>query len=399
MDVIILGAGIVGLTLANLLAQDSRLKIAVIEAKMPNFVWDDFTHDLRCSAITRASQNVFKHLGIWDEIVAAGVGVYEKMQVWNQLDSGMIDFAAADIIETDLGHIIENRVIHKALWDCSKKFKNMQIMQGQATKFENLAYGIRLHFSDEHLDAKLIVGADGANSWLRAFANIATHDYDYCQSALVANIRTQYAHDKTARQCFTESGPLAFLPLQDNNLCSIVWSAAEDKIRGLMQAGKLEFCTLLAHEFAYKLGNLELESERACFALRRLHAKDYVVQRIALIGDAAHVVHPLLGQGMNLGVMDAATLAEVLDLAERRNKDIGNVAVLRKYERWRKVHNLSVMAVAEGLQRSYQTQSSVLRNLRQYTMRLANDFSYSKQMLIRFAMGLAGDLPASAKCY
>ena len=397
MDVVILGAGVVGLTLANLLAQNNALKITLIEAKPLDFSWDTVDYDLRCSAITHASQNVFKHLGIWEQIIAERSGVYDRMQVWSHQDNSVLNFSASDVSATELGHIIENRVLQRALWDKVKGSSNVNIVYGETTKIEASKDTNHLYLADLCIHSKLIIGADGANSWLRRVARLGEYTWDYTQTALVATIRSKLPHHRTARQCFTLDGPLAFLPLEDSNLCSIVWSANPEKIAHLMQCNEQEFCRLLAVDFEHKLGVLELCGKRACFPLRMLHAKKYIAERIVLIGDAVHVVHPLAGQGMNLGIMDAAALAEVINQACIDNKDIGKTAVLRKYERWRKGHNLSVIAITDAIKRGFEIQNSLFQYLRGYGMRLTNEFGFGRQLMISIAMGLVGDLPLIAK--
>jgi len=399
MDVLILGAGIVGLSMATLLAQDANLNIGLIETKLPNFDWDPVEYDLRCSAINRATQNVFRYLDVWDKIVAERVGVFEQMHIWSQTDNSSITFNASDSGTTELGHIIENRLIQRELWNKLKSHENIKIINNVINKIEKETDFYKVYFEHQCVDVKLIIGADGANSWLRNYLDITTYGWDYKQAALVATIKSQLAHNNTALQCFTAYGPLAFLPLDNSNLSSIVWSSSPDRINILMQSEEIDFCSLLAKEFDFKLGALELQGKRASFPLRMMHAKNYVQERIALIGDAAHVTHPLLGQGLNLGVLDAAALAEIINFASLRKLDIGRVATLRKYERWRKSHNLAVIAIADGFKHTYDAQSFLVQSLRGYSMRLANDFTVGKRALISFAMGLAGDLPKIAQCY
>jgi len=390
MDVIILGGGIVGLTMANLLAHDTDLSITLVEAKAPSLDWDNSTYDLRCSAIARASLNIFKHIQVWDNIVADRVGMYDKMQIWDSSSKETLNFAAADMAEPDLGHIVENRVMQRALRNNLSKFSSVTICSGLAHKLQQIDNGVELYIDDYKYAAKLIIGADGADSWLRAASNISTHGWNYKQSALVATIKSQLPHNKTARQRFSADGPLAFLPLADSNLSSIVWSSSPERIKYLMQLAPNEFCSSLESEFAFKLGALELQGERAYFPLRMLHAKDYIQQRVALIGDAAHVIHPLAGQGMNLGIMDAAVLAEVLQDALLNNIDIGRHSVLRKYERWRKGHNLSMIAIVEAFKQSHTLLTSI-------NMGLFNKAHLAKKCMVRFAMGVTGDIPDSAK--
>lgn len=397
MQIVILGGGIVGLTMANLLSQAADLNIILIESKAIDFKWDPASYDIRCSAITRASQNIFKHIGIWQQIVATRVGMYNKMQVWDENTHNTLNFSAIDIAQADLGHIVENRLILRALWDTLHAKHNVTVVFGTAQKLEQHTGFSRLYVNHSYIDAQLIIGADGADSWLRNTVNIDVIQQEQKQHALVATIKTQLVHDYTARQCFTRSGAIAFLPLDQTNLSSIVWSAAPDKIAGLMQLTDSEFCKLLAQEFDNRLGELALHGERACFPLRMLHAKSYIASRIALIGDAAHIVHPIAGQGLNLGVMDAAALAEILITQAELRKDIGQQAVLRKYERWRKGNNLAVLILGQVLKTAFASPDSMLRGLCNIGLLGVERLPIVKQVMASFAMGLNSDIPICAK--
>lgn len=389
MDVIIVGGGIVGLTMANLLAQIAELRITVVESQIPVSDWDNTYYDLRCSAIARASLNIFKYIDVWPAIVAERLGVYDKMQIWQTGHTDSIKLAAVDVAATELGHIVENRVLQRALRSKLATYNTVKLCKGVAHKLEQVADLKRLYIDDYHIDAHLVIGADGADSWLRRAAHIETYGWDYQQCALVATIKSALPHMHTAMQSFAADGTLAFLPLDKTNLSSIVWSSTPAKIKQLMQLVPEEFCAALAAEFCNKLGSLEVIGERASFPLRMLHARTYIAQRVALIGDAAHVIHPLAGQGLNLGIMDAAVLAESVSIAVRSKIDIGRTSVLRSYERRRKSHNLSMIAIVEGFKRSYGLLTGI-------NNQIANNFKLASNYAIRFAMGITGDLPESA---
>lgn len=390
MNIIVLGSGIVGLTIANLLTKIANLQIILVEAQPTLMEWDDSNYDLRCSAIAPASANVFKNIGIWSDIIAQRVGIYNNMQVWYDKSDSCVDLSATEVNAEALGHIVENRVIQRALRRNLDQFSNLKIYNGCAHNLEQQADFNRVYIDDYYLDAQLVIGADGADSWLRAACNIGTDGWSYQQSSLVATIKSQLPHDRTARQRFASDGPLAFLPLAEPNLSSIVWTSDQDKIKHLMHLETTAFCQELSENFAFKLGNLELHGDRACFPLRMLHAKNYVAPRVALLGDAAHVIHPLAGQGLNLGIMDAAVLADVLQQAINDKQDIGMVAVLRKYERWRKGPNLGMIVLVETFKRSY----GLLSN---FNLGLVNNFSLAKKAMINFAMGTTGEIPVSAR--
>lgn len=397
MDVIILGGGIVGLTMANLLAKDPNITITIIEANKPVLDWDPSGYDLRCSAITRATQNIFTHLQIWSDITCERVAMYDKMLVWDKNESAKINFAANEIFSENLGHIVENRVMQRVLWRKALSTPAIQIVAGSPHKLEQQEKFTRLYIDGYHMDARLVIGADGAESWLRKTANIPVHTWEHRQSSLVATINSELAHHNTAMQRFAPDGPLAFLPLTQPNLSSIVWTSTPDKIQQLLSMDAQKFCLQLSEEFSHKLGNLQLQGGRAAFPLRMLHARNYIAARIALIGDAVHVVHPLAGQGLNLGILDAAALAEVVLHAASLGNDFGQHTILRKYERWRKGHNIATLAMVEGFKRAFATTLPTITALRSLGVNAVNDLSLAKNAMISFAMGLSGDLPASAK--
>ncbi|HEV2523616.1 MAG TPA: FAD-dependent oxidoreductase, partial [Gammaproteobacteria bacterium] len=266
-DIIILGGGLVGLTAANLCAQQG-FSVALVERQEPNLTWDDNHFDIRCSAISKASQILFQEMGVWDSMVKERVSPYQRMHVWDAMGFGEITFDAAEVGAADLGHIIENRVMQKALGVHAKQSTNIH--------FFVPASPMALHVEPEHvfltlndqtnLKAKLIIGADGGHSWLREFVHIESKQHDYHQSALVATVRTELSHQQTAWQRFLPEGPLAFLPL-NSGLSSIVWTSTTEKTKTLMSLTEAKFCEELAHAFDYRLGSVLSTAERRDFSL------------------------------------------------------------------------------------------------------------------------------------
>lgn len=387
MDVIVLGGGIVGLVMANLLAKSTELRIAVVEPNVPQLMWDEEQYDLRCSAITPAARQVLLHIGVWQEITCYRHGVFNKMQVWDQELHNKIAFDAHSVRASNLGHIIENRVLTKVLYQKLLQQANVVIMHATANDLQQLPDSNVLIVGSKQLECRLLIGADGANSWLRKKTQITNYGWDYQHTALVATIQTQHAHANTALQRFSPDGILAFLPLAHPNFCSIVWSCSSSKAQSLIDMPAAEFSKQLASAFCYQLGDLDLVSARASFPLRMLHATKYVLPRIALIGDAAHVIHPLAGQGLNLGILDAAALAEVLQVALLHQQDIGQLPILRKFERRRKRHNLLMIAGMEGIKRLFGTQNTVLSTLRAQGMNLLDTNNFAKNSIMLVAMG------------
>lgn len=384
MAVIILGAGVVGLTLANLLVKIDKTPITVIDIKPPVFNWDSTQYDLRCSAINLASEQILRTLNVWDNITAQRTGYYDQMLVWDDLEHNAIQFTATDIGVRNLGHIIENRILHRTLFENLQNSQQVQFLYGKAEQLEITDESASLKIGDQQLIAQLIVGADGANSWLRSAATIAHSEQRYNQHALVATIQTQHAHNNIAMQRYNSTGNIAFLPLDDAHKCSIVWVSTADHIQRLLTNETIDFCTELAIEFNFKLGALQLTGARAGFELRRLNADRYIAQRIALIGDAAHVIHPMAGLGLNLGLQDAATLAEVLQLSK---DDFGDYANLRKYERQSRSHNTVIETMVDQLQKLFASTHPMVKLMRHSGLRCVNNFSLVKRSMADLAIG------------
>ena len=391
-DIIIVGAGMVGATLACGLAEEAeQLKIAIIDATQPDFDWDKNSYDMRVSAITRASQKLFKQAGAWDKIVEQRVSPYQDMFVWDAGGKGKLHFDSADMGEADLGHIIENRVIVKALHQRIKNFSQIDLLcpaQIEAIEFSHDKTELTLKDKTK-LAAKLIVAADGTRSWIRQQADIAVKGWDFDQAALVTTVKTEKYHQDTAWQRFLSTGPLAFLPLTEG-YSSIVWSTSPDEAKRLTEISKDEFATELEQAFESKLGKVESVAGRAVFPLRLFETLHYVKPRLALVGDAAHTIHPLAGQGVNLGLADVTSLMAVIVDALNAKKDIGNLKVLRRYERWRRADNRSMLMAMDGLKRLFGSDLSVVKDIRSFGLNLTNKITPLKNIIMQQAMGLFG---------
>ena len=414
-DIIIVGAGMVGATLACALGP-SALRIAVLEAQpLPSDTARGDDVDLRVSAITRASQRIFTTVGAWPGMVARRMNPFREMHVWDAgnasadiLDNrGEIHFDSAEIGEPTLGYIVENRIIQTALLDRLRSFSNITLLcPASVTSVSITGDGAYVGLEGGgKLTAKLVVGADGAHSKVRQLAGIATRGWSYAQKGVVATVKTELPHRDTAWQRFLPSGPLAFLPLHDGR-CSIVWSTTPEHADALVAMDEAAFLAALYQAFGGKLGKMIVSAgsshgsaagSRASFSLNLQHAMAYTAPRLALIGDAAHTLHPLAGQGVNLGVLDAATLAEVVLEAHRLGKDMGAHGTLRRYERWRKGDNLAMMAAMDGFKRLFSNNFMPLHWLRNSGLRLTDRATPVKNLMMRHAMGLTGDLPKMAQ--
>ena len=394
-DIIIIGGGIVGATAACALGA-SGARVALIEAREP-VPPEKQQPDPRVFAITRASERIFRSLGVWDAIDRQGAFAFSDMEVWDAGGEGVTHFDCADLGEPWLGHIIEPRFIQAALWQqlesteavtlyCPARFQAISILDDSVVVDLDDA---------QQLTAELVIAADGARSPVRKTLGMQTRRHDYRQSSLVALVKTNDPHQNTAWQRFLPGGPLAFLPMGDG-WSSIVWTMPSDKIERLLTADRDVFHEELAAAFEYRLGAVVDSGEREAWPLQRMHAEHYVAARVALIGDAAHAIHPLAGQGVNLGLLDAAALAEVVIDARQRGKDAGRLAVLRRYERWRRGDNLLMMMAMDGINQVFSNTRLPLNQARNLGLSMVNRSATAKRLFMEHAMGLRGDLPRLA---
>jgi 2-octaprenylphenol hydroxylase len=398
-DIAIVGAGLAGTALAAALG-GSELRIALIEAQPLSLQWpplDDSVSgfDARVSAITAASQQWLAQLGAWEAVATRRASAYRRMQVWDGDGTGSIEFDAADVNQPALGHIVENRLLQVALLHCVGRHHNVQIFSPVAVdRYARGDDSIQLHLQNgTEIRATLLIGADGANSRVREWAQFKLREWDYGHTALVATIATEQPHDATARQIFRREGPLAFLPLRtasgEQQLSSIVWSTLPAEAETLMQLDDAEFMHALGIAFEHRLGAITATSRRFSFPLRARHAEDYVQPNVALIGDAAHTIHPLAGQGINLGFLDAQALAAEILRAARRGLSVADTSVLARYQRSRKSDNVAMLALMEGFKRLFGANELPLRWLRNAGLNWVDRSALIKRALIRQAMGSA----------
>jgi len=397
-DLVIAGGGMVGSTLACALG-DADFKIALLESAPLEGIRPGEESDLRVSAVNRASQRIFAAVGAWSGMTAWRVSPFRDMRVWDAGGFGQIHFDSATLGEPLLGWIIENRVIQYALLERVRQLPAVDLLCPAAleTAWPEDAGGWRVRLTDRReFTTRLLVGADGAQSKVRELAEIDTRGWSYHQKALVANVRTAEPHQETAWQRFLPTGPLAFLPLHDGR-CSIVWSTTPEQADQLLALDEYDFAHMLTEAFERRLGEIVQVGPRGAFPLRLQHARAYVKPGLALIGDAAHVVHPLAGQGVNLGLLDAATLAEVLLDGLAAGHEVGALRVLRRYERWRKSDNLPMLGIMDGFKRLFGNSLPPVRLLRNLGLNLTDAAGPLKNAMARRAMGLEGDLPKLAR--
>lgn len=400
-DLLIVGAGMVGSALA-LALQGSGLNVVVVDGSPLSVKPFDgqAMFEPRVSALSAASQRILQRLGAWEGIAARRTSPYGEMQVWDGSGTGQIHFSAASVHADVLGHIVENRVVQDALLDRLHDCDIGLLANARLEQMRRSGDEWLLTLADGRLlRAPLVIAADGANSAVRRLTGTQTREWDYQHHAIVTSVRTSNSHRKTAWQRFTDNGPLAFLPLQreGEHWCSIVWSVTPKEAERLTALDDDAFCRELERAFEGRLGPVLAADPRVCVPLRQRHAKRYVAEGLALIGDAAHTIHPLAGQGVNLGFLDAAVLAEVLLHAHERGERLADVRVLSRFERRRMPHNLALMAAMEGFERLFQADQLPLRWLRNTGLKMVNQVPEAKATFVRQALGLSGDLPDLAR--
>jgi 2-octaprenylphenol hydroxylase len=378
-DIVIVGGGITGLTLAALLAKGHHadaLNITVIDAaKRPGYSSDDDV-SLRVSAIANGSSELLDSVGAWSAIHAARVSPFESMCVWDENDGpdsgAALRFDASEFAVPQLGFIVENVLVQHALLQV---LDESDVELRFETKIESLP------------EADLLVGADGARSFVRELVGIETNKWPYEQTAVVTHLKTERQHNSTAWQRFLRDGPLGMLPLADGRI-SVVWSTTPEMAQQALDASEEALGRMLTDASDAALGQLTVAGPKGAFPLCAQHAEDYVLSGVALIGDAAHAIHPLAGQGANLGLQDAAELARVVDAAMDSGLHPGDRPVLRRYERSRKGANLTMLHFMTGLNRLFTTDSTVLGEVRTAGMRLFNRSGPIRERAVKVALGV-----------
>ncbi len=397
-DLAIAGGGIVGATLACLL-DGLDLRVALVERRLPDegglpFQGAELRFDARVSALNEFSRRVLVDVGVWSEVRAVRCCDYREMRVWDAEGTGSIHFSAAALGAESLGTIIENSVVLAGLYERLRGQENLTVVSPfTSAALESDGAGANLTGEcGRRLRASLLVGADGGNSAVRRLAGISSRERDYEQEAVVATVMTERPHEFTAWQRFLDTGPLAFLPLaaadeSEFRHSSIVWSTRPDEAEELARLPDEQFCVRLAAAIEHRLGAVEWCDRRFRFPLRQRHADDYVKDNVVLAGDAAHTIHPLAGQGVNLGIRDVAALAEELRNGLAAGRRLNDPVLLRRYQRRRKGDNLGMIWTVEGLRRLFGVQPLPLRWLRNTGLDLVDRASPLKNFLARRAIG------------
>ncbi|XQQ07574.1 MAG: FAD-dependent hydroxylase [Leptolyngbya sp. IPPAS B-1204] len=398
-DVAIAGSGIVGLTLACML-KNSGLRIALIDAKPKTAGLSQ----RRAYAITLLSGRIFKGLGLWDQILPQ-IATFRQIRLADEHSSAVVNLQPADLGTEALGYVGEHGILVKALLDALEAAENItwfcpatveQVRYQPDAAEVTLSLGESPDQPKQQIRTRLLVAADGSRSSIRQWAGIATQGWQYWQSCVTAVIRPEQPHGNIAREHFWTSGPFATLPLPDNR-CQIVLTAPHSEAKHWLEVDEASFLAELERRYGGQLGKLELVGKRALFPVQLMQSRRYVQSRLALIGDAAHCCHPVGGQGLNLGIRDAAALAQVLQTAHQQGEDVGELRVLKRYERWRQLENLVILGFTDLLDRCFSNQWWPLVALRRSGLRLMRRVRPLKFLALRLMTGLLGRQPELAQ--
>ena len=399
-DVVVVGGGPVGGTLAAALGV-AGFNVALVEARAArptgreSLAGDVF--EPRVSSITCGSQRILDSLEIWPHLPSDRVGVIREMHVWEREGVGEIHFDAADIGEPCLGYIVENAVLEAAIERRLATLDSVTLVRGQRLHDVHVRdASVTVELEATRLDTQLVVGADGSHSAVREKLGIDVVRRAYEQRAVVSVVRCENGHKETAWQRFLPGGPIALLPLPGDRCC-VVWSMPEETAEELLRASDTSFATQLGIATQSRLGEFLEVGPRAAFPLHALSAKEYVRDHVALVGDAAHTIHPLAGQGVNLGLYDAAALAETLEDARRKGRALHAFSTLRRYERWRRGHNSAVQSMMDLFVGLFGTNTAAVEKLRNLGLAQVNCLTPVKNLVMRHASGLSGDLPARSR--
>jgi 2-octaprenyl-6-methoxyphenol hydroxylase len=405
LDVLIAGGGFAGLTLAVALRQALGASFAVAVAD-PGLGRAAAADDERASAIVASVRRLFETLGVWQRVAADAQPILDMVVTDSRLGDAVrptfLTFAGEVEPGEPFAHMVENRIVVDALTTTAREL-GIELRSAAVTDFTlSAANGegpsphpsrIEARLSDANtLRARLIVAADGARSTIRSKAGIATHGWSYDQSAIVVNVEHARDHQGRAEEHFLPAGPFAILPLKGNR-ASIVWTETTADAERIMALPQAEFDAELEQRFKLHLGEIKVIGKRRMHPLGFFVARSFIAERIALIGDAAHLIHPIAGQGLNMGLKDVAALAEVLVDAARLGLDPGTLDVLERYQRWRRFDTMAMGVATDGLNRLFSNRSDALRLLRDVGLGLVDRLPVLKRLFIREAAGLVGEVP------
>lgn len=394
-DLVIVGGGIVGLTLASAL-KDSGLKILLIEAKVASAA----VAKGQAYAVHMLSALIYKGIGIWDKILPQ-IAKYRQVRLSDADYPGVVEFETSDLGTPELGYVAEHQALLEPLQEFVQNCPNVTYLcpaEVVSTNYHQDVATIEIKIADQlrTVRSKLVVAADGSRSPIRQAAGIKTHGWKYWQSCIVAFVKPEKPHNNTAYERFWPSGPFAILPLPGNR-CRIVWTAPHEEAKALCALNDEQFLQELSQRFGQQMGKLELLGDRFVFQVQLMQSDRYVLPRLALVGDAAHNCHPVGGQGLNLGIRDVAALAQVIQKAHQAGEDIGNIRVLKRYERWRQIENLTILGFTDMLDRMFSNQFPPVVFVRRLGLWFLRTVPALKVFMLKLMIGLKGRTPELAK--
>ena len=397
-DVIINGAGLVGSSIAIGLAK-AGFKVLVIEFHPLEKLYPQDDYGLRVSAFTPSSKKWLEYVDAWDGLQHTGrITPFLHMHVWDEGGMGELTFDAVGTGSDALGWIMDNEATQGVLIDRALQLDNITILDNtKLESFEKIADDVCVTLSNcDQYVAELIVGADGGRSMVRDWANIPTTGWSYGQKTIVGQVRPEKSHENSCWQRFLDNGPLALLPLNDGR-CSLAWHTTYEEADELLALDPDAFSDRLSEGLQWKFGRIEIAGKLGAYPLRLNHAQTYVRENFALAGDAAHSIHPLAGLGVNIGYLDSATLVEELINAKKAGISLGDLTMLKRYEKRRKAHNMLIMGSMDLFKRSSTSQSKVIKGVRNLGLSATNKLPFVKRKLARMAMGYYGDIPSFVK--
>ncbi len=394
-DLVIVGGGIVGLTLASAL-KDSGLNVLLIEARIQSAA----VMKGQAYAVHMLSALIYEGIGVWKKILP-NIETYRRVRLSDADYSGVVEFSTSDINKDDLGYVAEHQALLYPLQEFVKDCRNVTVLcpaEVIETKYLTDAAVTTIKVADEikTIRSKLLVAADGSRSRVREAAGITTRGWKYWQSCIVAFVKPEKSHNQTAYEKFQQSGPFAILPLPGNR-CRIVWTAPHSEAKALCAMNDEQFLAQLQARYGDHMGKLELLGERFVFQVQLMQSDKYVKNRLALIGDAAHNCHPVGGQGLNLGIRDVAALAQIIQEAHASGQDIGNIKVLKKYERWRQLENLAILGFTDILDRVFSNNFLPIVIVRRLVLLAMKYIPIVKVLSLKLMIGLLGKTPKLAQ--
>ncbi|MBD2362469.1 FAD-dependent hydroxylase [Anabaena minutissima FACHB-250] len=396
-DLVIVGGGIVGLTLASAL-KDSGLNILLIEAKVASLA----VTKGQAYAVHMLSALIYQGIGIWDKILPQ-IAKYRQVRLSDADYPDVVEFATTDISKDtpELGYVAEHQALLEPLQEFVHNCPNVTYLcpaEVVNTKYQadEVVINIKIGEQVKTFKSKLLVAADGSRSPIRQGAGIKTHGWKYWQSCIVAFVKPEKTHNDTAYERFWTSGPFAILPLPGNR-CRIVWTAPHAEAQALCALDDEQFLQELSCKFGQHMGKLELLGDRFVFPVQLMQSDRYVLPRLALVGDAAHNCHPVGGQGLNLGIRDAAALAQVIQTAHQAGEDIGNLQILKQYERWRQKENLTILGFTDLLDRMFSNQFPPVVFVRRLGLWCLQRVPLLKVFMLKLMIGLKGKTPELAR--